>query len=325
MANNQQVSTHVETVTERFKPIEKSLMSKFNSRRIDKDIQFKIECQFLQRRINKSEYLARATTESLANTLIEAGAIGLSLNPSLSHAYPIPYKNSITKEVECELSVGYLGMEYIVYKAGTIKLIQTELVKASDPVFERWTDANGAQFKHVISRGNRGQVTHAYCLARYMNGGHHLEVMDINEILSCEKAAKVRPGGGAAWDGDFREEMMKKCVVRRAYKHWPKDDGGVMQALMENMNRVEPMDFSSFDASEDGLTINEDQKLQLHATLTDHGLDPKKASRWLEKIALQNGLTDIINLPASKFSDIKDNLTKLVKDYMEGQQSGSAQ
>ena len=294
----------------------KSLASRFNSRRANKDLQFQVECMHLDKCAAKNPDIAKCTAASLEHILLEAGVMGVSLNPSLHHAYVIPYKNSATGNKDAELNVGYRGMEHIVLKAGTVKAIQTVLVKEHDPVYKVWTDEHGKHIQHEEMRGNRGRTTHVYCIAHYMNGGYHIEEMTAGDLAECEKAAKSRNDkGGMVWRGPFREEMYKKCCVRRAYKHWPQDDGGRMAALMENMDRVEPMDFGVSSAPADGVTITEEDKLSLHTLLTDHGLGSDKAAAWLDRLAQQNGLVDIINLPHSKLAETKKTLTSYVQQW----------
>ncbi len=304
---------------------DRSLTSKFNHDRPGKEMQLRVEIAHLEAYMVKNPGLAQCSEASLKKTLLDCAAIGLTLQPSLAHAYPIPYYNQNTKQKECELSVGYRGMEHIVFKAGTVKSIQTEMVRRNDPEFNVWTDETGQHVKHTRMRGSdadRGDITHVYCIAVFMNGGHHIEIMDYADVLRCEEAATAKnSNGGKAWRGAFRNEMVKKCPVRRGYKHWPKDDAGLMERLASNMDRLEPMFDSSIDVndSEQQITIAKEQGLELHAFLVENDLKPELADAWLQKLAATLGLGCIDDLPASKFNEVKSDLEEYLKQWQANQ------
>jgi recombination protein RecT len=283
---------------------DKSLASSFNSRRTDKAMQFAVQRQFAERIVAGNEQLQGCTSESLGTALLEIASIGLSLQPSLGHAYLIPYGRTAT------VGIGYRGMMHMVYEAGTIRDVQANLVRAGDPVFRVWSDESGRHLQHEEARSGRGDVTHAYCIAHYAAGGHHIEVMDRAELDAVEKAATSRPKGGMVWRGAFVDEMRKKAVVRRGWKWWPKDDGGRLEAAIATMDRVEPVDF---EPAEQEVTLSDDQVSELHAALTDRGLEPALADKWLAREASRYGCNEIGNLPARLFDKVKDELVTFAK------------
>lgn len=288
---------------------DKSMVAQFTARRASPDLRFKNEVGFAMAQVQNNEKLQRCDPNSVGNAIIEAGAVGLSLHPRLGHAYLIPYGN------QCQLSIGYQGMTHLVARAGTLKSVQANVVCENDPEFNDWTDRTGRNIMHRTARKNRGKVTHAYCIAHFSNGGYHIEVMDAEELAACERAASSRnKAGGAVWRSAFRSEMCKKAVIRRAWKHWPKDDGGVIAAAMEAMDKFEPVDFDR----EVELTVTEDDVNEMHAKLTDAGLEAVTADKWLQRIADISGLGSIRDLPASA----KDKVLSDLDGYLAARNKG---
>lgn len=215
-----------------------SLVVEFDLRKTDSKMDFKTEIAHLQSCLISNKDLRDCSEDSFYEAIIQCASLGLSLNPRLGHAYPIPYK--INSQKRCSLFVGYKGMMHIVYRANTIKDIQSCLVYSDDPVFEVWTDTSGSQIKHVEARENRGNITHAYCIAHYKNGGHHIEVMDLEDLTRCEQAAKTK----YVWQ-KWRGQMYKKCVTRRSFGQWPKDSEGLIEKTTQILDKFDPIDFTN--------------------------------------------------------------------------------
>ena len=282
---------------------EKSLASKFTHGRFDKGLKFSAERQFAGQLIQRNDKLARCTPESIATALLDVSYSGLSLAPSLGHAYLIPYGQ------QCQFQPGYRGLLHLAYKAGTIKSVQVNLVHEHDPEFHVWTDETGRHIKHVENqRGKPGDVTHAYCIAFLSSGGPPMiEVMNRQQLDRVRAAAERKPGGGAVWKV-WPEEMMKKSVLRRASKFWPKDDGGVMEHMMATADRHSFIDFDNeveqdAEPPEQELCVSLDQITALTDILLEYGVSPDSAPNWLRRYAEAKGYSSIENLPARLYDE----------------------
>ena len=214
---------------------DRSLASRFNAGRVDKTVKFSAQRSFALQIIQGSERLRECSPQSIHNCLLDVAFTGLTLSPNQSQLYLIPYKGI------CSLSIGYRGMEQMAYRSKVIVLIQAVLVRENDPVFAVGTGPDGRYIMHEEARKDRGEVTHAYCIAQFRNGKQHTEVMDLDDLLAVEaSASKKNPKGGAVWRGPFRGEMQKKAVVRRAWKHWPQDQDGRLEQAQAIMDSIEP-------------------------------------------------------------------------------------
>jgi len=290
----------------------KSLISRWNSGRFDKDLKWAAERQFAEAAIKNNPAIARCTPSSLTTCLLDCAYSGLSLSPTLAHAYLVPYKDT------CTFAPGYRGLLHLAYKAGTVKSVQVNVVRENDLQFEVWTDENGRHIKHhENARGAAGKVTHAYCIANLSAGGPPLiEVMNAEQLGAVEAQAK-RKGGGAVWGGPWRDEMCKKAVIRRASKMWPKDNGGVLEHMMSVADRFGGVDFDEVQADqeppEQELCLTLDQQTVLNDVLLEHGISADVTPQWLSRYAKAKGYSSIENLPARLFEDTRVSLTEYAK------------
>jgi len=167
--------------------------------------------------VGKSEKLMQCTGRSLQACLIQSAELGLEPSSFLGHFYLVPFKNKGT--LEATGIVGYRGMIDIARRSGEVKSIYSRLVYEKDD-FE-YSLGMVENIVHIPSKlpiPKRGNITHAYFVAHFMNGGHHLEVMDRSEIDAIRARSKSKDYG--PWVTDFGE-MARKTVVRRAFKYLP--------------------------------------------------------------------------------------------------------
>ncbi len=259
---------------------DRSLSARFNAGRPDKTLKFAAQRNFALQIIQGSEDLRRCTPQSIHNALLDVAYTGLTLAPSQSLLYLIPYKDKAT------LCIGYRGMEQMAYGTGVVIAIQAALVCENDPVFSVGSGPDGRYIMHEEARKDRGEVTHAYCIASFRNGKQHTEVMDREDLEAVEEAAtKSRPGkkpGGAVWRSRFRGEMQKKAVIRRAWKHWPHDTEGKMQRAMEVLDVIEPVTFEG----EAVRIISSRQTSQLTDLCSEHSIATETVCRAFGIVSL---------------------------------------
>ena len=282
--------------------LDKSLASKFSRGRRG-DLNWAAEKQYALAAIAKNEALQRCTPESFAMTMLDVAWSGLSLNPVTSHGYLIPYDGIMT------FKPSYRGLEHLVHRAGTIKSIQTVLVRKEDK-FRVETKDNRRIVTHVEQSSSNSKVTHAYCILHYANGGEYVEVMDIIELEKVKAAAMARPRGGMVWKGPWEGEMQRKAVLRRALKHAPLDGAGHIQHAIEVHDKFDPVDFAKQPVEREPVEelISREQSLKAHAFLTDRSLSGKIADEWLTKLAEAMGFESFDKLPVKHYDEAMKRL-----------------
>lgn len=293
----------------------KSLASRFSGGRFDKDMKWSAERQFAEQALQKNPKLVRCTESSIMSAMLDVAYTGLSLSPALAHGYLVPYGDI------CTFAPGYRGLLHLAYKAGTIKSVQANLAYDNDDVFQVWTDETGRHLKHIENvRGNRGEISHAYCLAFPTAGGPALiEIMTAAELRAVEAQAK-RKGGGAVWGSAWRGEMCKKAVIRRASKTWPKDSGGLIEHMMGVNDQFSGFDDVIVDADppEQEICISLDQQTALNDLLLEVGIPADQAPEWLGRYAKAKGYGSIENMPERLYDEAHAELDDRARRAIRG-------
>jgi recombination protein RecT len=154
--------------------------------------------------------LAQCTPMSLLNAVMTCAELGLTPNNGLGSVYLIPYGQ------ECQLIIGYRGMCELARRSGQITTIEANVVRMGDEF--KWEYGVETKFRHRPKGDSAGEITHAWALARFRQGGHQLVVLTRGEIDAIRRRSKA--SGSGPWVTDFGE-MAKKTAVRRLCKMLP--------------------------------------------------------------------------------------------------------
>lgn len=160
--------------------------------------------------LRTSPKLLDCSPASLMNAIVKAAQVGLELGSALGHAYLVPYKTEAT------LIIGYRGLISLARRSGEILSIQSQVVRVGD-VFE-FEYGLEEKLKHVPALADRGEITHAYAVAKLKDGGVQFDVMTKGEVDAVR--ARSRAAGSGPWVTDY-PEMARKTVVRRLFKYLP--------------------------------------------------------------------------------------------------------
>lgn len=196
----------------------------FNAVLSDKSVSFQREAEFAIQVLTGNEYamkIALANRQSVVNAVTNLAAIGLSLNPARKLAYLVPRDNKIC------LDVSYVGLTELAVASGSVRWVKSELVRANDR-FEL------AGFGHPPSHQfnpfgkDRGDIVGVYCVAKTADGDYLTDTMAIDEVLEIRN----RSSAWKAWISKQKKcpwvtdegEMIKKTIIKRASKMWPKTD-----------------------------------------------------------------------------------------------------
>lgn len=158
--------------------------------------------------------LAECDPLSFMGAIIQASSLGLEPG-SQGHAYLIPFRNNKKGITECQFMPGYRGLIDLARRSGQIESISAHIVKEKDQ-FEFVYGLN-ENLIHKPAKGERGENVYVYAVAKFKDGGHQFEVMDMAEIDRIRKMARY---ANPVWDEHF-DEMARKTAVRRLYKYLP--------------------------------------------------------------------------------------------------------
>lgn len=253
--------------------------SLFNKVLTVSSINYTNEAFFASQIIKKNEYLmkiANQNPESLRNAVINVASIGISLNPASKLAYLIPRKG------ECCLDISYLGLIKLATDTGSIKWARAELVHEND-VFVY----HGATEKPEFSTPNafeRGRVVGVYCVAKtydddYLSGVmSSLECYKIRDLSEAWK--RNRSGPWALFEG----EMMKKCILKRDQKTWPRTNKSErLDNAIDVLNKNEEINFvNSITGEEVNEKLVEETYIEIVNIITTDDDEPESYIRVKE-------------------------------------------
>jgi len=291
--------------------------TKYNAVKLDDKLKWQTEKVYVRQIFERSPKLAEALLNnpvSLMAALQTAAQLGLTLDPNQQLAYLVPQAPRRGAPAEVVLRVSYRGMEQAVLMSGTVTAIQTELVHENDE-FEYGVNIDGPYLNFKLARGDRGEVTGGFCLARYANGEKHVEYMDLADLLAIEASAKAFSGDNSpAWDGPYRPEMRKKSIVRRAQKHWPKSP--VLTALARAFDIENPMDFDKPVLSGEAVEVFGDPEIKQLEKLLEP-LEPTLRAEWMQRMAEALNYGSITEVPRERFTEVLDRLDHRLKLWLK--------
>lgn len=199
--------------------------------------------------VNREPKLMQCDFATVLSCVMKCSALGLepSAVDGLGRAYILPFRNK--GRMEATFVLGYKGMLELARRSGEIQSVSARAVYEGDEFeYEFGLDE---RCRHVPGGGPKtpDKLTHVYAVAKFVNGGHYLEVMTRSDIDAVRKTSKAKDSG--PWASDF-EAMARKSAVRRAFPYLPvsieaqdaaasdETDGGFADAL-DGMVDVEPV------------------------------------------------------------------------------------
>lgn len=214
------------------------------------DFTFAREAGFAVQILKENDYLAEVACgnpDSLKEAVINVAAIGLSLGQFHKQAYLVP-RNVRGKGKVC-LDISYQGMIDLATSRGAILWAKAELVRDGDD-FE-YVGVNKEPRHSYKPFGDRGSIIGGYCLAKTPGGDILVDFMPIYEIFNIRdrsegwKAFQAKKIKSTPWASD-ESEMIKKTLIRRGYKSWPKAIAkGVMEKAVAVVDEAEGIDFQA--------------------------------------------------------------------------------
>lgn len=178
-------------------------------------VSYQREAMFAMQIASGSEYLQKAAPDTLRNAVINVASVGLTLNPAMKLAYLVP------RDGKACLDISYIGLIKIATDTGAVSMVKAETVYEKDTFqYEGPFTAPTHRFDPFAPLEERGNLIGAYCIAKMRNGEVMIEILRRSEIDKIRSKSKAKSG---PWF-DFFEEMVKKVVIKRASKMWPRTE-----------------------------------------------------------------------------------------------------
>lgn len=265
--------------------------------------------------LQRNRNLRDCTPESLAQAVLQAGSMGLSLNPVKQHCYLIPRalkRDDPNAPIIAYASPSYRGLTYLASAYGGAQWVRAEVYYRADhfvykgpveaPDHRPTLEASARQDQHILG---------AYACVKTAQGDVLTEYVDRATI---DKARSKSEFPNSMMWKDFFTEGCKKVAIRRLYKTCPAIQTEPMDRAIDQMDTYEggrtyEGDYTRVEP------ISEDQYQALRGVCEEFGKEPAKA---LPRLAGSFGVEDIHQLPAHKFEAAE----AFMRDAFEGQKGG---
>ncbi len=210
--------------------------------KIHNAVNYKREAAFALQLLQGSEYLAKmamGNQDSLKNAIINVAAVGLTLSPVHKLAYLVPRDGKVS------LDISYRGLIKLATDIGAIKWANAELVCEKD-TFQ--LQGLGKEPLHKFEPfKDRGEILGVYCTVKTPDGDFltaHMKIDDVYKIRN--RSQSYASGKNSPWKSD-PDDMIKKTVIRKAYKTWPMTDTNRdrFEQAIDVTNNADPIDFDA--------------------------------------------------------------------------------
>lgn len=157
----------------------------------------------------KDPKIAQCDMVSIAESVVKAGALDLSLNETLREAYLAPYKGKGMKQPSCKLMVMAKGWTRMIKRYPSVSTIESGAVHENDVfVCRRGTEQ---ELLHEINlSGDRGDFVCAWAMVTFADGQKQFVVMPKADI---EKRRMKGMSNSPAWR-EWYDEMACAKVLR---------------------------------------------------------------------------------------------------------------
>ena len=242
-------------------------------------LDFAKECEFALQLLTKSDYLlevGRSNPDSLQAAISNVAAIGVTLNPAFAFAYLVPRKITKSKDnkvLSICLDISYRGLIKLATDTGIIKAMKAELVYENDDF--QYKGFNEKPNFRADAFGDRGELKGVYAMALMDNGQVLVETMSIDEVNAIRDDSEayksaIQKGGWSLENNvwvKYYTEMVKKTVIKRAYKTLPTSKGmEIVGKAIEVINEHEGIEFNKEDERE---TFYTDEELNEYKRCVD--------------------------------------------------------
>ena len=282
----------------------------------DQQVAFIREAHFAKQALEKNEYLLKVATwnpQSLKNAILNVALTGISLNPAQKLAYILPRDGHVV----CDIS--YMGLNYIGTTEGMIKYTKPEIVYKNDRFDYKGPTIIPTHECDPFSK-ERGPKVGVYLVTETCNGSILVDTMTYEECLKIRNRTQIwQKSKSGPWKND-ENEMIKKTIVKRQAKLWPRPDKNFSRVheAIQVLNEHEGIDFSEERKKEveqlemesaKEKSIVKESILGLFGGLTQGMSINEKGSFFIK----HTGLKSVKQLDSLKLDQLKELDKKLVE------------
>ena len=176
--------------------------------------------------INRNPAIAGCSVQSIVGAMMQASILGFKPVDALGQCYFVPYGGHV------QFQIGYKGWMDLARRSGQIKTLYAYVVREGD-IFDYELGLDPV-LRHKPNSGPENNVTHAYAVAKYKDGGHSFIVLSKGEIERLRtRNASQRGAPSGAWKTDY-EAMAKAKAIKQLAKFMPMSDEMQMASISDD-------------------------------------------------------------------------------------------
>jgi recombination protein RecT len=272
-------------------------------------VNFEKEASFAIQAMSNNTYLAGiaiSSPESLRFAVLNVASIGISLNPALKQAYLIPRKGKAI------LDISYMGLVHLACESGAIKWVQAEVVRQKDTY--EFTGVGEKPIHKFSPFGDRGEIIGVYVIAKTEDNEFLSDQMSIDEVFAIRDRTEswkafIKSGKTklCPWSTDAGE-MIKKTVIKRAFKLWPKNDKTArLNEAVDVLNETEGINFN--DNPPDIVELaNDDLNKEIQGLILETDSNPERLMTYLKIDSFENITIETAKKALNALNQKKDQL-----------------
>jgi recombination protein RecT len=233
--------------------------------------------------------------------MMTSAQLGLEIGV-MGQGYVVPYWNNKKSTYEAQFIPGYKGLIALARRSGEVLSIETHIVYEKDK-FDMSLGIDAKLEHRPEFLGDRGKPVLVYGVAKFRDGGHHLEWMTIGEVFRIRdrNASKNREGQVVGpWVNDT-DQMIRKTLIRRMANYLP------MSIEFANALTLDEAAEAGKSATLDGDFVNVEEGSD-DVPLVDATTEPGKAITFTQVQAQIEKATaeDTLDLAADLVRNITD-------------------
>jgi len=185
--------------------------------------------------VRRNPELAFCTIPSLMGCMLEAAAMGMEVGTKTGHASMVPFNNKKKGVKEAQLMIEYKGWVSMMWNSDRILSINPGLVYKGDKFdYKLGTDAFIDHYEGDESGIRDSDITHAYIIFEFTNGGKQFKVMTRQQIERYRRMSKAAQSN--FWINHYGP-MALKTVLHRMRAWLP-----ISTEIIKAMDRDEARD-----------------------------------------------------------------------------------
>ena len=180
--------------------------------------------------VSSNKALSECDPSTIMFSCLKATALGLPLDPALSMAWVIPFKDNKSGTTVATFQVGARAWVQLALRTGQYRKINVRDVREGEIVGEDFVSGD-MQFKKLEQEREKAPVIGYVAMFELINGFSKQLYMSVEELDAHAKrfSQTYRKGYGLWVDNDMRPSMMEKTILKRLLSKW-----GVLSVEMQD-------------------------------------------------------------------------------------------